>query len=234
MGALKIVLVVVGAAAAGAAATASFSLLRSPALRPAPSTISTAGQPRDEEMAALKARLARLEARDLAAAIQAQQFAAPAVSAAAESGERRGNEGSERERKIARWMDDHYTPEVQGRVFGRYFADVDQVRLSETRDKAWSDSVSRDLQKLVDETPAFSGTQVEKLECGGTLCRLNVQVDDPKKRNKLLHAIQSQLHFDEASAYMPGHERKMETYLARQGATLPFFDQLKYVEAEMD
>jgi hypothetical protein len=226
-------MIVVGAAAVGAAAALGFSVLRAPTLRPERSAISAAASQRDEEMAALKRRLAQLEERAFAAAANTPPVAVPATSAG-EHQDSRGPEVVERERKIARWMDDHYTTEVQGRVFGRYFADVDRLRLSEPRDKAWSESVGRDLQKLLDEAPGFSGTRVEKLECGGTLCRLHLEVEDAKKRGKLLHAIQSKLHFDEASAFIPANERKVEAYLARQGATLPFFDHNKYVEEEMD
>lgn len=235
MGAWKTTVIALTTAFAGGAAALWFSPLRPMSLKAGAPALAAATQPaRDDEMAALKTRLALLETRSLASTANSPSPPAPASSRAHEDDDRRSPEVIERERKVARWMDDHYTTEVQGRVFGRYFAEVDQARLAERRDAAWGDSVGRDLQKLFDETPGFGGTRVERLECGGTLCRLHVDVEDPKRRNKLLHAIQSKLHFDEASAFIPGNEHKMQAYLARQGATLPFFDQIKYVEEEMD
>lgn len=191
---------------------------------------------RDREIADLKTRLARLEAeqRKAAGARSAAQ-SAPDSREEQPAGDTRPPEVLEREAEIAEWMKDHYTPEVQANVFGMYFADVDRVRTAETPDEGWRESIERGLGELLaGASDSIGEAEVTSLECGGTLCRIKIDVDKPAERGRLVHVMQRALHLDEASVYMPTSGTTLEGYFARAGSTLPQFDQLKYVGAEMD
>jgi hypothetical protein len=192
---------------------------------------ATSVDPRNErEIGELRRRLARLEAKQSAVATAAA--AVPVASPSADDPAQRDPAIVAREQAIARWMETNYTTEVQGRVFGHYFGDVDKVRLAEAPDTAWVTAQNRDLRQLL-EASADIGATIEHFDCGSTLCRMQLTVQDFKRRGNLLHEIQRSLHFDEASAFMPSNDTKLDACLAREGSTLPLFDQMKYVSEEM-
>lgn len=189
--------------------------------------------PRAAELAELKVRLSALEMKNALGA-QAGPRRVPINVNRGGQVEERDPAVVHQEQVLAQWMKDHYTPEVQARVFGHYFSDVDTIRAAETRDYDWGKEMSSGLQKVLEDGAKELGkVTVERFDCGATLCRLQLDVENVQVRGKLVQTIQHTLHFDEASAFMPAGEKQVDAYLARQGATLPSFDQLKYVGAEM-
>jgi len=190
--------------------------------------------PRDAELSDLRARLGALEARSAIGARATVQPVPINGNRAGQAEEPRDPDTLQKERALADWMKDHYTPEVQAKVFGHYFADLDVVRGAERRDAGWEREMTSGLQKMLDDgTHELGKVTVQRFDCGATLCRLQLDVENVQVRGKLVQTIQHTLHFDEASAFMPAGEKQVDAYLARQGATLPDFDQLKYVGAEM-
>jgi hypothetical protein len=191
--------------------------------------------PHELEIAELKQRLARIEA---SARTGASPESGPARAAAAPGkadGEARDPAVAQRELEIAAFMEDHYTPEVQANVFGSYFADIDRLRSAETPDLEWAGAVERGLSALLaDAADTVGAAKVMRLECGSSLCRMKIDVANPKLRGRLVHAIQRNLKLDEASVHMPAEGTALEGYFARAGSSLPQFDQLKYVGSEMD
>jgi hypothetical protein len=206
----------------------------SAAVGAAQATPSTpAADPRDREIAELKERLGRVEASQRTAK-EAAATRDPAAQAKPE-GEARDPEVLKREHEIASWMEAHYTPEVQANVFGMYFADVDRLRAAEKPDDDWDHSIEQGLHKLLADGKASIGAStIERLECGSTLCRIRVNVANPNERGRLVHVMQQSLHLEEASVLIPAEGAFLEGYFARAGSSLPQFDQIKYVGAEMD
>jgi len=186
----------------------------------------------DRELQALKRRIARLEA-DLDAQRAARTAAAASVPPPASAPER-DPAVLARERAVAAWVDTHYTPEVQSRIFGSYFAEVDELRLAEPRDEQWAANVQRGMHKLLEDARSVVGAaRLEQVDCGSTLCRMRIEVEHARTRRDLVRHVQRELHFDEASALIQAEDDVLEMCLAREGASLPVFDQLRYAGDEM-
>jgi hypothetical protein len=112
-------------------------------------------------------------------------------------------------------------------MFGTYFQELDHLRQSQGTDREWNDIFTQAAQSAMHELqarqPAFAKSAIRQVECGHTLCRLEIQNDDDglarRVQDPLIHGIGAAA--PSATAYRVPETGLTRFYFARPGSDLP-------------
>lgn len=167
-----------------------------------------------EEMAALRERLARMEQSER---LRGEAGGKILIAAADEAA--KGAAQKQLEEKINRY----YTPEFEASVFTSYFSTLDETRRAEGVDLAWGHEIQAFVRNSLRETRALSPLSAQSVECGRTLCRMELKSSEPLlKRRALTEFIQKMgPQLPQVSVFVPEGSDRMTAYFARPGADLP-------------
>lgn len=113
------------------------------------------------------------------------------------------------------------TPEEEAEGFKTYFGELDLRRNAEPRDAVWQTQVERKILDVL--TGELAGSKMQEVDCGKTLCRLEVQHRDLPAQHLFMQYFHPQLgtFLPQASLYSPPGSLTTDVYLAREGHSLP-------------
>jgi hypothetical protein len=186
-----------------------------------------AGADVSSELAALRARLARMEQADRARGeVTGNKLAADAESAA---------NAAAREQLTER-INRVYTPAVEAKRFGTYFAGLDNLRRTEGVDLPFQQHVHAAIEKaLASGSTGLATLKVPSVECGRTLCRVEIDSSNPALKSVAITELTAQVAGDlpTASVFVPPDSNHMVAYFAKAGADLPDMEPLDQVVADL-
>lgn len=170
------------------------------------------------ELATVKRDQSRQQATPQAAAAPGTQEAPPA--------DRESDQAESADDEAANDDDDEQSWEErlakERRNFGVYFGTLDKLRTAEGRDDAWSGNA----ETAITETLAgedYSGSKLDRVECGATLCRVEVRHDNEMARahfvGTFMRAIATLV--DQGSVLSQIGSNESVGYFARNGNRLP-------------
>jgi hypothetical protein len=180
----------------------------------------------EDELATLRRRLAKLERDDAARG----QAAGAGLQAGAEEAAR----AAEHKAAIAK-LKKYYTPELEAKMFTSYFDGLDGIRRAEGVDQAWARGVESLLRASLHGEGAVATLAARSVECGRTLCRIELQSSDPVQQRVALSELLQKLgeQLPQASVHVPPGTNHMTAYLAREGTNLPAMDSPERLVADL-
>jgi hypothetical protein len=178
------------------------------------------------ELEALRRRIARMENTE-------QARGEVAGSELTKSAEEAALGASQKALKAK--IDKYYTPAMEAKRFDSYFSQLDEVRRAEGVDVAWAqESQAAVRQALQGGSAMLSKLSLSSVECGRTLCRVELKSADATGKMGLtewLAKVGGQL--PEASVFVPPEGNHMTAYLAKPGASLPAMESLEHLVADL-
>lgn len=167
------------------------------------------------ELAALRSRVAKMEGTER--------------GHGATAGKRLANDAEEAAREAAREqlaekVNKHYTPELEAKRFGTYFAGLDEARRAEGVDLPFQQGIEATLRKaLTSGDPALGTLRVPSVECGHTLCRFELEAGDDALKNAAVATLLDRMgpSLPTASVYTPPGSDRVVAYFAKTGSDLP-------------
>jgi hypothetical protein len=178
----------------------------------APSNNATPEATLAEELAQLRRRVASMErARGKTEGTQLEAAAATEASQQAKEA-------------LQEKVKKYYTPQLEAKLFTSYFAGLDDLRRAEGIDLPWARGIQASVRRsLQSGSRALATLQVPSVECGRTLCRMELASTDETTKgvalSELLQSIGPEL--PEVSDFVPTDSNEMTAYFARPGANLP-------------
>ncbi|HVZ75042.1 MAG TPA: hypothetical protein VHJ20_21820 [Polyangia bacterium] len=168
-----------------------------------------------EELEALRKRVANMERSERVRG----QAEGKTLGAQVEDEAHKQDEAA-RQEKVRKY----YTPELEAKLFTSYFAGLDEVRRAEGVDLPWARGIEASVRKSLSGGGRAIGTlQIPSVECGRTLCRMELASTDAVTKDlalaELLQAIGPEL--PQVSVFVPVGSNRMTGYFARPGTDLP-------------
>jgi hypothetical protein len=132
-------------------------------------------------------------------------------------------------------MKKNITPEQEAKMFTSYFDGLDALRLAEGVDQTWARGVDALLRGSLHGEGAIATLAARSVECGRTLCRIELQSSDPLQQRMALSELLDKLgeQLPQASVHVPPGTNHMTAYLAREGTNLPAMESPERLVADL-
>lgn len=178
------------------------------------------------ELASLRRRLARLEAESSARG----QAAGGELRAEVESAEKVAAR-----QQLAEKVKKYYTPELEAKLFTTYFDGLDQARRAEGVDPQWATAMQASVTRALTEQGAIATLAARSVECGRTLCRIELDAKDPSQKTAAIGEFLLGVGADlpTASVHVPVGSGHVTAYFARPGSELPAMATRESLVAEL-
>lgn len=180
----------------------------------------------DAAITALEERLARVE-QEAAQPRRVGPATRPALLPAAEAREGQDVAANAPEDKAP--PSRPTTPEEQKARATRFQNLLEDRFVGDTRDEVWSRGVESDLKSTVEATRATSMSDVERMECRGTMCRLSVRSANLDAQEQFMMSSAGKPGFRHAGASFRAYDERTgevhtTVYLLRDEADLASLD----------
>jgi hypothetical protein len=178
------------------------------------------------ELAALRQRLSRLEQGEAARG----QRVGSGLRADAEADAQRAAR-----KQLADKLKKYSSPELDNKMFAGYFTTLDGVRRAEGVDLAWA----RDMDAFVRQGAAGNGAPaslaVQAVDCGRTLCRIELTVAEGAPKQAALAAFIMKVgpQLPQGSVHAPVGSNQVTAYFARSGTDLPPMESPEHLVADL-
>jgi hypothetical protein len=113
------------------------------------------------------------------------------------------------------------TPEQERQMFERYFARMDEQRMSEPYDAPWQAEVIALVEKVA--AIHLQVSVIQNVQCGSTLCRVQAKHEDITANAAFMQRFHINLGsaLPQATIYSSADMLTSFAYLSRRGETLP-------------
>jgi hypothetical protein len=181
---------------------------------------------RDAEIVELQRRVTRLEQAERARAQKAGEALRAETEAAAEDEGRKS-----RLAKLQRLP----AAELEAKMFASYFASLDDKRRAEGIDPIWAGDMKALLRRAEGGAGALASLSVQSVDCGRTLCRVEITSADEDSKNGAIDELLRKLgpELPQASVQVIPASNRVTAYFARNGTDLPNMESPERLAADL-